>query len=280
MNNKCAFCVPLHPKHFDYGYYIYEQLRNSDADLYFIFTNLEEKELFYSKMNKDNNLNALIVADFCDINILEKNRSFISVKKLYALSKLYEKYDYISVTDSEIIILKKDNYYSMMKSIVDNKIVAGGKILDTMSGQEKIIRVSLSAITPKKDQEKLKKISQEHKLYTWWVNLPVFDCKIAKHFLEWIDFKSSNINRFSWFVFEHLLYNFFCIMFYKYKFHLIPDCRHSLEFSNTELVENVDKNITKLYWVNHNAYNQNKAYYDNNNFYVVFHIDRQKFPIF
>ena len=35
--NKCAFCIPLHPKHFTYGYEIAEELDGTDADLYFIF---------------------------------------------------------------------------------------------------------------------------------------------------------------------------------------------------------------------------------------------------
>ena len=34
--NKCAFVVPLHPKHYDYGYYIFTELLNADVDLYFV----------------------------------------------------------------------------------------------------------------------------------------------------------------------------------------------------------------------------------------------------
>ena len=37
--NKCAFCIPIHPKHYEYARNIADSLTDSDADLFFIFTN-------------------------------------------------------------------------------------------------------------------------------------------------------------------------------------------------------------------------------------------------
>ena len=45
------------------------------------------------------------------------------------------------------------------------------------------------------------------------------------------------------------------------------------------LVEATDKKVRKLYWVNANAYQQNPLYYIKNNFQIVFHIDRDNFPL-
>jgi hypothetical protein len=77
-----------------------------------------------------------------------------------------------------------------------------------------------------------------------------------------------------------MLYNYFCILFYDYKLLIIPNIHHSLEFSNSEIVEYVDTNMCKLYWVNFNAYKQNSEYYKNNNFIIVYHLDRIDFPIY
>jgi hypothetical protein len=40
------------------------------------------------------------------------------------------------------------------------------------------------------------------------------------------------------------------------------------------IVENIDKNVCKLYWVSNICYHQNKIYYETNNFQIVYHVDR------
>ncbi len=71
-----------------------------------------------------------------------------------------------------------------------------------------------------------------------------------------------------------MTYNFFCVLFHNYELKFIDNCYHSLEFANTDLVQYTNENLTKLYWVNNRAYNQNQDYYHNNNFLIVFHLDR------
>lgn len=274
--NKCAFVIPLHPKDFHYGYYIFNYLYEKNIDLYFVFTNVEEKDVFLS--NIDNKIsykvNFLLLTDFTDIAIVTKNRSFPAIKKLYALLILKDKYDYISCIDSEIRFISSNNdYYSTMKNIVNSKIVCGGKLKE-IATERNIVWASLTKLIAEQYHETLKTLSQDYCIYTWWSNLPVYDCKIAGEFLDWINFSSSNLERFCWNIFDDITYNFFCILFHNYEFKLIEDCFHSLEFAKTHLVEHVDKTICKLYWVNNNAYCQNKIYYEQNNFQIVFHLDR------
>jgi len=275
--NKCAFVIPLHPKHFHYGYYIFNYLNNkNNTDLYFVFTNISEKDDFLSKINDNdsNKVKFLLLTDFVDIKIVERTNSFVSIKKLFALLMLKDKYDYISCIDSEIKFINNTNdYYNIMKNIVNTKIICGGK-LDEHAGEKNIVRNSLNKLTDEKYHPNLKTLSQDYRIYTWWCNLPVYDCKISGEFLEWINFSNNNLERFCWEIFDDILYNFFCILFHNYKFKLIENCFHSLEFANTTLVEDVNKNICKLYWVNNYAYCQNKTYYEENNFEIVFHLDR------
>jgi hypothetical protein len=275
--NKCAFVVPLHPKHFEYGYYIFNYLNNKNiVDLYFVFTNNNEKDEFLTKLNNDisNKVKFLLLTDFVDIKIVEKTNSFVSIKKLFALSILKEKYDYISCIDSEIkFINDTHDYYTIMKNIVNSKIICGGKLHEN-AYEKNIVRDSLNILTDKKYHESLQTLSYDYRIYTWWCNLPVYDCSIAGEFLEWISFNNNTLERFCWNIFDDMLYNFFCILFHNYRFKLIENCFHSLEFVDTQLVEHVDKNIYKLYWVNNNAYCQNKKYYEENNFQIVFHLDR------
>jgi hypothetical protein len=275
-NNKCAFVIPLHAKHFNYGYYIYDFLINKNVDLYFVFTNLEDKNNF----NKifDLNRKFLILSDYVDLNVIINNSSYIALKKLTGLSILNSKYDYISCIDAEIKFLNNDNnydYHKIMKNIVESKIICGGK-LDNSHSYINIITSALTILPDVKYHEKLKQLSNNFTIYTWWSNLPVYDCKKANHFLEWINFSVSDITKISSFnFFEGLAYNYFCVLFYDYDLKLIKDLNnYSLEQSDSKFVEYANENMCKIYWVAGKAYNQNKNYYINNDFIIVYHVDR------
>ena len=49
--NKCAFCIPIYTNHFNYGYRILKELNNVDVDIYFIFTDENEKDTFINFKN-------------------------------------------------------------------------------------------------------------------------------------------------------------------------------------------------------------------------------------
>jgi len=276
-NNKCAFCIPIHPKHFNYGYRIIDELKNAQVDLYFIFTNKEDKNKF-AELTKSTEYKYLILSNFIDIRIVKKYNCFPSYKKLYALSKLYNKYKYISCIDSEISFIYKSKFYEMMKNISNNKIICGGDIRnddDSISRYKTIIKDSLTKIVPLEDIEKLKRISKNYNIYTWWSNLPVYETSQVKHFLKWIKFDNKKfIQKMNWNVFDDLLYNYFLILKYNYKLYVVPDLEHSLEYANSNIIETVDQKICKLYWVNKQAYDENKTYYHKNNFYIIYHMDR------
>ena len=281
-NNKCAFCIPIHPKHFNYGYKILDELKDTnDVDLYFIFTNEEDKNTFINlNQSTEYVYKYLILSDFIDIKIVEKHNCFPSFKKLYALSELYNKYKYISCIDSEISFIYKSNFYEMMKNISNNKIICGGDIRNddaSVSRYKTIIRDSLTKIVPSKDIEKLKNISKNYNIYTWWSNLPVYETSEVKHFLKWINFNNKKfIEKMNWNVFDDLLYNYFLILKYNYNLYIVPGLQHSLEYADSNTIEKVDQNICKLYWVNKQAYDENKKYYNKNNFYIIYHIDRSR----
>lgn len=273
--NKCAFCIPIYPLHYKFGNHILESLKDSDADLYFIFTTVEEKNLFCDMYRDYDYFKYLILKDFTSLDIVEKTRSFVSIKKLYSLLSLYNKYEYISCIDSEINFLINKNFYNMMKDLVDQKTIFGGKILDHMS-EENIIKQSIYQLTPPEDHQKLYELSCKNKVYTWWSNIPVYDCKIAKQFLDWINFKFDTLHRFDWHVFDDFIYNYYCLLYHNYKLNILDDVHHSLEFANSVVYEK----LNKIYWVNKKAYLQNPSYYHSNNYYIIYHVDRSYFPDF
>ena len=259
--NRCAFCIPIHPKHYEYAYYILETIE--DADLYFIFSNKEEQELFRPKLA----YNSLLLTDFTDIDAVKKVNSFVTIKKFYALMVLKNKYDYIACIDAEVKFLINKGFYKMMKAIADSKTVIGVKVKVDNRAARNILYESLINLTPKENHKSLQEISQNFTIYTWWSNVPVYDCSLLTQFFNWVQFKN-----FTWFVFDHLLYNYYCVLFHNYQIKIV-DGSTSLETASSRSLEKIDK-TEKLYWVNYNAFSKNTEYYINNGFYIVYHCDR------
>ena len=48
----------------------------------------------------------------------------------------------------------------------------------------------------------------------------------------------------------------------------------SLEYGDHNIIQNVNENICKIYWVNYSIYKENKEYYDKSNFALAYHLDR------
>ena len=177
--NKCAFVIPLHPKHFHYGYNIITEIMNTDADLYFVFTNTAEKNIFCEGTH--HHVNYVVLSDFVNdhvMSIITDNRSFVPIKKLYALSRLYHKYDYISCIDAEIGFIKKTNFYGMMKSISDSKNIYGVFMNKNNTFEISIITTTLTNVVPYDCTYDLRRISGNYKIITWWANIPVATCNL------------------------------------------------------------------------------------------------------
>jgi len=266
--NKCAFCIPLHPKHYEYAKYIAKEINNSDADLYFIFTDQKDKDQFEC----DSKYGSLILTDFTDLAVVEKTESFITIKKYYALSCLKKKYEYIACIDAEVKFIKTDGFYSIMRDVAESKTLFGS-FLDTDNHGRTIVYKSLMSITPPEDHNNLAEISRLYSVYTWWSNLPVYKSRHMDHFLSWIHFDNSTLERFNWSVFDHMLYNFYCVLFHNYTIKLSDKCKTSFEFLDSKTLEYVDSRV-KLYWVNKKAYDENPEYYNKRNFFIIYHCDR------
>lgn len=278
LNKKCAFCIPIYSNHFNYGYRILKELNEPmDADIYFIFTDENEKNTF-TEFNKESlPFKFLILSNFINPNIVKKYNCFPSFKKFYALYELHKKYKYLSCIDCEITFIRKNNFYQMMESISNNKTICGGDIRNDETSSatyKKIITDTLTRLVPN-DVVSLKKLSQNYNIYTWWSNLPVYDTSIVPYYLSWIGFDNSTfVHKMTWYVFDDLLYNYYLLLKYNYRLHVVPNLQHSLEYANSAIIQNVDKNVSKLYWVNKSAYDTNKHYYHANNFYIIYHLDR------
>jgi hypothetical protein len=157
-----------------------------------------------------------------------------------------------------------------MKKISQTKTFYGSLLPPDNSGRG-ILYEALLNITPANDHKNLIVLSRFFSVFTWWSNIPVYTCAYLDEFFTWINF-DKNLLYYKWSVFDHIVYNYFCVLRKGYNIKLDPELNTSFEFLESSVLEKLDKNLVN--WVNNNAYLTNPEYYNNNEFYIVFHCDR------
>ena len=259
-----AIVIPIHPPHYQYAKHIIDKLKK--IDLYFVFTTHTDLKNF------PHTCNSIVLEDYLEESQIQKINAkniFPSLKKLIALSLLYKKYDYISCIDAEIKVLKEPD----LRLIYESRTVIGGYI--NKNAERKIIWNSTVLTTHQKYHPQLKSISEDFHYYTWWSVFPVYKSSTIPNFLIFIGFNNmiQFIDKLNWFFFEHMAYNYYCLLFENFKKIKIKNGSHSLEFEGLKVIKNYEH--YNLGWVNANAYKENKKYYDDNRtIYFVYHLDR------
>lgn len=287
--NKVALVVPIHEPYFIYGVNLIYSSINSEYDLYFVFSDFIDKQKFESCIpaNSPLSFSSLVMeGDFSrdDLNLILRNRVSPSVKKFFALEKISDKYDYIICVDAETVVLKKNGWLSSARKIIQNKKWFGGRVAPHMIGERAIVEKSffeLPSFSDSTEKEILNKLG-DGLIYSWWWDLPVYDCRHVPGFMEWIGWKDRRkfLDKISWFTFDHITYQLYTVMFHGFNFCVVEGYLHSLEFSPSDAVEYVFDNIGGVSWVNAYAFSQNEEFYSSRGVLAFYHIDRAIFPDF
>jgi hypothetical protein len=110
----------------------------------------------------------------------------------------------------------------------------------------------------------------------------VYDCSHLDDFQSWIGWhdRGDFLNRLSWFAFDHVVYQAFTVLHRNFQLLRVNGHVHSLEFCGSARVRQVHEGIDQLSWVNALAYSQDPAYFRQQQFLAVYHMDRNSFPQF
>jgi hypothetical protein len=291
MTDKFAFLTPLHPKHFGFGYQILNHHYNYGIKHFFVFSCPAEYDVFVSASNPEHNKNMIPIIT----NEITNLAGAITFKKWYGLHYILnhysDRFDYIITTDAEIDFVHHnfdaDHIYSRCQYIFENKKFYGGRF-DTNHNRH-ILNVNheslnMLRLVAEKDRQKLMTETDDLRIYLWMSDLTVYRVSDLGPFMECIQFDDCEIqNRLSYEAFDHIAYQFYCIMFIDFKVVEIssltgyPWSLESYFTDSTEPFRKLQEEGYRISWVWHRCFNateQLKNWLIENGVFMIYHLDR------
>jgi len=271
INNVCLL-IPIHPPHYHYMYNLINKLQsnNIDIDIFLIFSSESDYEIFTMK----GYIKPIIVDEPINLN------SIITMKKFHGLQKMInEENEFIICIDSEIDIIPEnvssENISKKITQIFSNKKLYAGK---NGSNLTRGVNES-SARLFKNDFERLKSLTSDFTLYSWWSDLPVYRKSDLPDFFEVIKY-NENKYKLEWGQFDYVIYQYYLVL--KYNFEIINTTPITNLDWSLELLKNENHNILNSLlsigygysWINKELYVSNKDFVESHGGFLIYHLDR------
>lgn len=260
---KIAFLVPIYPPHFKYAQNIIKTWKttqlNEQSDIWFIFTNEEEKEKYGEWKNS-----IILPKEF---RVFE-NRGIINIKKIYGIKQLKNQYEYIIVLDAETEFVKNIDLLDICNNYFEKKELYGNLVYE--EGRERTEKIKAAC---KEYFYKYKNVKLLDSNFYLWFNQPcIYKASNIDDFLEKIDYK-NNITKLRWEDFDYYLYMYYLILFENFKIVDIGiDSNYGIWETDESFLTFRNNNYLKS-----NVYMCSKAIidiFDNPKLFLIIHIDR------
>ena len=260
MNNIC-FLIPIYPPHYDFVRDFKKSFDNLDydkqADICFVFTNEDEKELF------GNCDNYLVLPK--DLRVFE-NRGIINIKKLWALKQLqHSQYKYIIVIDAETLLIKKIDLNGICKKFFDKKVLWGNSLNVSGLARTKKIKESCKRFFPKKSL-------LDSELYLWFNQPCIYKTSTLEDFfsITEIDKQFSSLK---WEDFDYYIYMYYLILYHNFKINdLEITSNYGVAEATVELIRFHSDKYKKVHLMMCSKRTLEK--FDNPNLFMLVHLDR------
>ena len=264
--NKIAFIVPIYPPHYRYAKSLIKSWQelslNQQSDLWFVFSNNKDKELFEEWEN------SIILPDNDEIL---NNPTPINIKKIYALNFLSQNfnYTYSIILDSETEFCKNINLLNICEQFFVNKKLYGNFVID--SGRDLTEKIKANCKKYFYEYENFEKLNTDYYL---WFNQPcIYNMQDIPKFLNIINYQNNQF-KYSWEDFDYYLYMYYLLLFKNFEITYI-----GIDSEYGALEGSLDKIIIKSNdYKNLNIYACSASLFeifDNQNLFMVFHTDRE-----
>jgi hypothetical protein len=242
MNLACTI-IPTHPPHFNYTLNALESYNKTvNGNLYLVFSNNSDYELFNSKTNEKFN-HLILESPFTTY------KNIINAKKLYAVQQLASKYKYIGVLDAEVEFVKKYDEFIEYNNIFESKEFKSNL---SHRGNE-ILSVVLNSMDLGEDGNSIiLKETNDLKQYWWFNEIFVYESETFCEFFNWMQTHKNFITMMEErHCFDYFIYSIWLIVFKQFK--LKKMCQNETfkfgameECTNLELIDQFESMVSKI----------------------------------
>jgi hypothetical protein len=239
---RTSTIIPTFPPHFGFTVDLLNSYNKfSNNDIYLIFTNQHEYELFKPITNIP--YNYLITND----EVISKYpNNTINIKKFFGLDNIIHQYDYVGIFDSETLFIREFDSDIIYPTIFSKKILKSN-----MTSCDSLIKKS-AEMMGLVDNQKLKDQTENYTYYWWFNEICVYEQKTYFEFKKYLN-SLPNVDQIlnERDCFDYILYGIWLICFTD--FNIKKYLTHKL-FPYGALEHNSDDMISKEFasYMDHN----------------------------
>jgi hypothetical protein len=254
-----GWIVPTHPPRREQLLVLVETFEKyaSDVDLIVVWSRKSEDFLVLRP-----NIKCIYLDDFfsdADIELFEKTRSIINIKKLFGVMHEYPSYKGLICTDDEIEFIRFFKGEDLLSHFLSRKVFPATDISNVKSKDNIIQRIlveSCKFLPSPHDRLLIKDATKSYSLFSWFSDLPFYDCKDVPGFLGKFNLTDyESLKQLSFYTFDHILYQYYKLLSSEYKYQTLDwkydfkgaynwfECLH-LEPINYDYVSYYHKNFT------------------------------------
>ena len=210
-----GWIVPTHPPRKDELIVLINSFKkfSNSVDLIIVWTRKIDNFVV-----TENNIKSIYLDDFfssVDLELFEKTRSIINVKKIFGVMHEYENYKGLICTDDEIEFIQNFDGKALLEKFINKKHFAATNISSIKSKDNVLQRVlieSCKLIQEGGNRKLIQTATKNYALYGWFSDIPFYDSKFVPDFLDKFGLTGyQSLTKLSFFTFDHILYQYYKI---------------------------------------------------------------------
>ena len=210
-----GWIVPTHPPRADILKVLLNSFQkfNNNVDLIIVWTRKKDSFLSSEYRIKSIYLDEYFSPE--DLELFEKTRSIINVKKIFGIMHEYRNYRGLFCTDDEIEFIRKFDGKILLEKFINKNIFAATDISSVKSKDniiQRILTESCKLISDEGNRKLLKTATKDYTLFSWFADIPFYDSKLVPDFLDEFGLSDyQSLTSLSFFTFDHILYQYYQI---------------------------------------------------------------------
>ena len=225
MDQKIGWIVPSYPPR---KFYLEKLVKtfekySTNVDLIVVWTRRSDNHL-----DNNSSVKHLYLQDHysdVDLEIFEETKSIINVKKIFGIMMEYANYQALVCTDDELEFVRPFSNLDIARKFETGKKFPAIDVREYKSKNhllKKIIVECNKIVINEEDRKTINKLSNRYSAYGWFADIPFYDCDKVPSFLKTIGIQNlSDLHRLNFFTFDHILYQFSCLLNYSYTYEIL-----------------------------------------------------------